>query len=48
MSIENNSTIEQGRNTPKGDAQSLPKGWVETTLGGLPIEYPIGQLCFFC
>jgi hypothetical protein len=33
MSIENNSTIEQSRNTPKGDAQSLPKGWVETTLG---------------
>jgi hypothetical protein len=33
MSIENNSTIEQSRNTPKGDAQSIPKGWVETTLG---------------
>jgi hypothetical protein len=23
------------RNTPKGDAQSIPKGWVETTLGGV-------------
>ena len=33
MSMENNSTIEQSRNTPKGDAQSVPKGWVETTLG---------------
>jgi type I restriction enzyme S subunit len=33
MSIENNSTIEQSRNTPKGDAQSVPKGWVETSLG---------------
>jgi type I restriction enzyme S subunit len=31
--MENNSTIEQSRNTPKGDAQSVPKGWVETTLG---------------
>ena len=35
MSIENNSTIEQSRNMPKGDAQSIPKGWVETTLGGV-------------
>ena len=33
MSIENNSTIEQSRNMPKGDAQSVPKGWVESTLG---------------
>jgi hypothetical protein len=33
MSIENNSTIEQSRNMPKGDAKSLPKGWVESTLG---------------
>ena len=33
MSIENNSTIEQSRNTPKGGEQSIPKGWVETTLG---------------
>ena len=35
MSIEKNSTIEQSRNMPKGDAQSIPKGWVETTLGGV-------------
>jgi hypothetical protein len=33
MSIENNSTIEQSRNMPKGDAQSISKGWVETSLG---------------
>jgi type I restriction enzyme S subunit len=48
MSIENNSTIEQGRNTPKGDAQSLPKGWVETTLGGLPIEWKLINAESFC
>jgi hypothetical protein len=34
MSIENNSTIEQSGNMPKGGEQSIPKGWVETTLGG--------------
>jgi type I restriction enzyme S subunit len=33
MSIENNSTIEQSGNMPKGGEQSIPKGWVETTLG---------------
>jgi type I restriction enzyme S subunit len=33
MNVENNSTIEQSRNMPKGDAQSVPKGWVESTLG---------------
>ena len=32
MSIENNSTIEQSRNMPKGGEKSIPKGWVETTL----------------
>jgi type I restriction enzyme S subunit len=33
MSIENNSTIEQSRNMPKGGEKSIPKGWVETALG---------------
>ena len=31
--IDNNSSAERSRSIPKGDALSLPKGWVETTLG---------------
>jgi hypothetical protein len=38
--MENNSTIEQSRNTPKGDAQSVPKGWVETALGEASLINP--------
>ena len=40
MSIENNSTIEQSRNMPKGNAKSIPKGWVETTLGEVSLINP--------
>jgi hypothetical protein len=38
------STIEQSRNMPKGDAQSVPKGWVESTLSFINTAFKFSKL----